>query len=52
MGNICVWIHEARVGATEEQVGVTGKSKPLNSISVAAAVFARLCNSQIMPSLK
>lgn len=51
-GIICVWIHEARVGATELQVGDSGKSSTPSSINVAAAMFAHLCNFQITSSVR
>lgn len=51
-GNICVWIHETYVSATEQQVRDAGKSRALKYINVAAAVSAHLCNSQIMSSLR
>lgn len=51
-GIACVWIHEARVGATEQQFGDSGRNWAPSSINVSAAMFAHLCNFQITSSLK
>lgn len=51
-GIISAWIHEARVGATAQQVGDSGKSRAPSSINAAAAMFAHLCNFQITSSFK